>query len=127
MAGRPDDFDRRGVKPPPVITHAPDGLEENYDEEFQRRRLRTLVVSLAAIGVGTAVALFALAETVRRERDCGPPDDAHADRQPCASASGSSGGAHGGGFSSTSSGSGAHGVSFGGFGAAGAGHGGGGE
>jgi len=132
MASGQKDFGRRSVKPPPVITHAPEGLSGS--QPIGDRRLRTTSIAVATLGVGSAVMLFALLELGHRSQNCGPPDDVHPGRAPCATSNGSSGGGHGGGgwsgsstSSSSSSGSGAHGASFGGFGASGHGHGGGGE
>jgi hypothetical protein len=150
MADSPNEPGRRGANPPPLITHAPDGLDGS--DPVSERRLRTTSIAVAVLGVGTAVALFALLEGAHRPRDCGPADAVHPNRQPCAtpgdaggsgsSGGGSTGGGHGGsGFwsSPTSSSSnyssssaaaggraGASSASFGGFGASGAAHGGGG-
>ncbi len=129
MAGPPKQFGRRGVNPPPIVTRAPGGLAGAPDP-LSPRRLRTVVITLGALGA-TAIGVFALAEAANRARDCPRTDGAEPGSAACESSSSSSGGhgggggspGHGSGFSSASGSS----VSFGGFGGAGAAHGGGGE
>ncbi|MGA8171408.1 MAG: hypothetical protein WB816_11360 [Methylocystis sp.] len=129
------EFGKRAIKPPAVITHAPQGLGGG-PAPLAARQMRTLAITLGLVGA-TAIGVFAVAQAHNRRVNCAPPEGSNPNGQPCPSSSGSSG--HGGsGFWSRSSGysgpsgypgasSAAHGaVSFGGFGHAGAAHGGGG-
>ncbi len=134
MAPRKE-FGKRNIKPPPVITHAPQGLAGGPDP-LAPNQMRTLAITLGLLGA-TAIGVFAAAQAHNRRENCAPPDGSHPNDTQCQS-SGSSGGHGGSGSWSGSSGysdssghsgsspSGHAGVSFGGFGHAGAAHGGGG-
>jgi hypothetical protein len=134
MAPRKE-FGKRNIKPPPVITHAPQGLAGGPDP-LAPTQMRTLAITLGLVGAA-AIGVFAAAQAHNRRENCAPPEGSNPNGPACQS-SGSSGG-HGasGGWSkssgysessghSGSSPSGRVGVSFGGFGHAGAAHGGGG-
>ncbi|HXY58596.1 MAG TPA: hypothetical protein VEH76_08445 [Methylocystis sp.] len=127
MAERRQEFGKRGINPPPVITHAPQGLPGG-PEPHSHRRLRTLAIALGAIGA-TAIGLAAGVESGERARSCPPPEEVKPEDPPCPSATSSSHGGSGRGFhgswSSGGSGESGHaGASFGGFGGAGSAHGG---
>ncbi|MCI4677395.1 hypothetical protein K9U39_00455 [Rhodoblastus acidophilus] len=115
MVQKPKHFGRRNlpqrIEPPPVVTHAPEGLEGATPPDG--RRLRSIAVALGACGVATIGGL-ALLQALRNDCRNRDPND------PNAPACHSSGGSHGGtGYWRRSSNSGWHGVSFGGFGAIG--------
>jgi hypothetical protein len=133
MAPRKE-FGKRNVKPPPVITHAPQGLAGGPDP-LAPTQMRTLAITLGLLGAA-AIGAFAVAQAHHRRENCAPPEGSNPDGPPCQS-SGSSGGHGGSGSWSGSSGSSGHSyssssasghesASFGGFGHAGAAHGGGG-
>jgi len=127
VAGGRKEFGRRGVNPPPVVVHAAQGLPGG-PEPHSARRLRTLAVTIGAIGA-TTIGLVATVEAFDRARRCPQPENANPDAPPCQSAaSGGHGGSSGGGRSFWSSGSsresGHSGASYGGFGGEGGAHGG---
>ncbi len=131
----PKDFGRRNprpvIEPPPVVLHAPQGLERDTPPH-DRRRLRSVAVFLGVFGLAT-VGGVAMVEAIRAANQCkkADPDDWNA--PDCRS------GGHGGGWGSYGWGGGSYSsgsrssASFGGFGATGeggahgGGHGGGGE
>lgn len=126
---RREEFGRRGVTPPPVLTHAPNGLSGGPSGPSGRRK-RSLTIALVSIG-SFSLGAFALMEAIDRRVKC--PSD-QGDQKDCAeSDSRSSSTSHGGSGGSSSRGSssgelsGGHSVSFGGFGGTGGAHGGGGE
>jgi hypothetical protein len=129
MVATPREFGRRGVKPPPVITHAPQGLPGGPNP-LAPTQMRTLAITLGLIGV-TAISVFAAAQAHNRRQNCAPPRGVNPNAPPCESSWSSSGHGGSGGWSgssgySGSSSSGHSSVSFGGFGHAGGAHGGGG-
>ncbi len=127
MAPPPKPFGQRGVKPPPIVTHAPKGLPGG-PEPHSSLQMRTLAISLGTVGA-TALGLFAMTQALRsldNRQNCGPQDRSNS-ATPCQSSSSHGGGGHGGSWGSSGSSSASHSsASFGGFGAAGGGHGGGG-
>lgn len=127
MATRHNEFGKRNITPPPIISHAPHGLA-GCPEPLSSARKRTLVIAIGVVGA-TAIGVFAALEQIRLRRDCAGPDGSSPGQTPCptSGSSGSSSGHGGGGYGRSSSSSSGHtSVSFGGFGGAGAGHGGGG-
>lgn len=111
----PKPFGKRGVTPPPVITHAPQGLGK---APAASSPLRMFALVLGAPGA-VAVALFGFLHWMDQRENCNAADP----NQPCAS---SGGGSHGGSSSSShSSGGGYSHTSFGEFGGSGSAHGGG--
>jgi hypothetical protein len=131
MTGPKNEFGKRGVKPPPIVTHAPEGLPE-APEPLSGPGLRTLTITVGSIGA-TVLALIAATEAfhnIDRRVGCDPPQGPDADQSTCRQTQSSSGGHGGSGSSShwsSGSGSGGEHASFGGFGGHGGGHGGGGE
>ena len=127
MTERRKEFGKRGINPPPVVTHAPQGLRGGH-EPHSERRMRTLAISVAAVGA-TAIGMLALTQGLQsldRNVACPrAPDGSDANNSQCYYSHGSSGphggsGSGGGGYAGRSS------ASFGGFGGAGSAHGGGG-
>jgi hypothetical protein len=131
MTGAKKEFGKRGVQPPPVVMHAPEGLPEAPDP-LGPRQLRTLTITVGSIGA-TVLALIAATEALHnfdQRVGCDAPQGPDADQSTCRQTQ-SSGGGHGGGsdsswHSSSGSGSGGQHAAFGGFGGSGGGHGGGG-
>ena len=133
MATRKE-FGKRNIKPPPIITHAPQGLAGGPNP-LAPTQMRTLAITLGLLGA-TAIGVFAAAQSQHRRENCAPREGSNPEDPPCQSSGGSGG--HGGsgswsgssgssGHSASSSSASGHGsASFGGFGHAGAGHGGGG-
>jgi hypothetical protein len=142
MATPRKQFGKRGIKPPPVITHAPEGLAGG-PTPLAPTQMRTLAITLGLLGAA-AIGVFAAAQAHNRRENCAPPEGSNPDGPPCQSSgsssghggssgwsgwsaySGSSGNSESSGHSGSSSSGRASAVSFGGFGHAGAGHGGGG-
>jgi hypothetical protein len=128
MAPPPKPFGQRGVKPPPIVTHAPQGLPGG-PEPHSPLQMRTLAISLGTVGA-TALGLFAMTQALRsldNRQICAQQDGSNPGAAPCRSSSSHGGGGHGGFWGSSGSSSASHSsASFGGFGAAGGGHGGGG-
>jgi hypothetical protein len=118
----PKAFGKRGIKPPPVITHAPDGLPTRDDE--RRRQIAVNLALLLGFGLPLSVVLIAAAVIdAARHPKCLPSDDPARQENSCGqgvSGHGGGGGGRSGGGSSSRA------VSFGGFGGHGAAHGGGG-
>ncbi|QGM93475.1 hypothetical protein F7D13_05250 [Methylocystis rosea] len=110
---------KRGVKPPPIISNAPEGFAGappgSTDDEQRRALYITLYLPLAV-----AFLLFIVVQWIEQSR-CARTDPT----SETACSSDSSGSGHGGG-SGGSGGGGEGAARFGGFGAFGAGHGGGG-
>jgi hypothetical protein len=129
------EFGKRNIQPPPVVTHAPQGLDGGPNP-LAPTQMRTLVITLGLLGV-TAIGVFAAAQAHHRHENCAPPEGSNPNGPACQS-SGSSGGHGGSGSwsgnsgrsgssgSSDSSPSGHSSASFGGFGHAGGAHAGGG-
>ncbi|KAF0128082.1 MAG: hypothetical protein FD139_853 [Methylocystaceae bacterium] len=114
---------KRGVKPPPIISNAPEGFAGAPPGSTDDEQRQALYLGYLAIWVPLAVAfvLFIVVQWIEQSR-CARTDASN--ETACSSdSSGSSG--HGGG-SGGSGGGGEGAARFGGFGAFGAGHGGGG-
>ena len=135
MATPRKEFGRRNIKPPPVITHAPQGLAGGPNP-LAPTQMRTLAITLGLVGA-TAIGVFAAAQAHNRRENCAPPEGSNPNGPACQGSGSFSGHGGSGGWSGSSGYSGSSGrsgsspsgrasVSFGGFGHAGAGHGGGG-
>lgn len=107
---------KRGVKPPPIISNAPEGFAGAPPGSAEEEQRRALYLAYLALYVPLAVAfvLFIVVQWIEQSR-CA---DSTSETACSSDSSGSSG--HGGG------GGGEGAARFGGFGAFGAGHGGGG-
>jgi len=92
MATPRKEFGKRNIKPPPLITHAPQGLAGGPNP-LAPTQMRTLAITLGLLGV-TAIGVFAAAQAHHRRENCAPPEGSNPEGPSCQS-SGSSGG-HGG-------------------------------
>lgn len=113
---------KRGVNPPPIISHAPEGFAgpPGPTDEEQRRALFLANLALY-VPLAVAFVLFLLIQWIDHAR-CSPGNATEPTNETtCSSDSSGSGGGGGG-----SGGGGEGAVRFGGFGAVGAWHGGGG-
>jgi hypothetical protein len=116
------------IAPPPVITHAPQGLGGDKPPH-DRRRLRSIAVVVGVWGLAT-IAGLALVQSMRRHCENSDPGDWGGTNEANCSQGGGHGGGGGGGVHFSGSGGASQGsASFGGFGGTGegGGHGGGGE
>jgi len=95
MTNRANDFGRRKITPPPIVTHAPQGLAGG-PEPPPPRQMRTLAITLGLVGAA-AIGVFAAAQARNHRADCPPPNGANPNSPLRQSSDGPSG--QGGGWS----------------------------
>ena len=77
MATPRKEFGKRNIKPPPLITHAPQGLAGGPNP-LAPTQMRTLAITLGLLGV-TAIGVFAAAQAHHRRENCAPPEGSNPD------------------------------------------------
>lgn len=114
---------KRGVKPPPIISNAPEGFAGAPPGSTEEEQRRALYITYLALGVPVAVAfvLLVVIQWIEHAR-CAPEGAMNSTSETACSSDSSGSSGYGGGGGGGGEGS----ARFGGFGAFGAGHGGGG-